>query len=275
MIMFLKNLFLTLSLGFSFIVLGQEKIEFSNEFSPETNFVSTTQTISKTELNFEGSEEVLERLKSKGYNNPTVTVDTNQMVLAYITGKSNKGSMPIEIKYLETGMAPDGVIRNGESLKGTYNQKDKIKLTELPDDSRLGLQKDLVLNMLNEGLSLELFNSGVLSIGDSVTMNSPMNIPLGSNQINLEIQYTYVLKRIESGKAFFESILVCVLKSDLPEIKLSATGGGFGKCTYDIANKRIVTKNSVLKMTMNAEIQSNLIMHMTQELTTNETTVFK
>jgi hypothetical protein len=30
-----------------------------------------------------------------------------------------------------------------------------------------------------------------------------------------------------------------------------------------------------LKMTMNAEIQSNLIMHMTQELTTNETTVFK
>lgn len=271
----MKNLFLTALLGITLTACGQDQIDFANEFQSKSEYVITTNSDTKTEVKFEASEDFINHLKSKGIDNPQITEESSVMKIAYITGSSEDGIMPIEIKYLETGMPQDGFIRNGESLKGTYSVKDKIKITELPDPSRIGMEINQLMTMMNDGFSIDLFNNGKMMVGDSVTVTSPMNIPLGPYQINIEFVNTYVLKSINSGIASFKITSICVLKSNYPQIKLSASGGGSGDCVYNSELKRVINKTSDLKLIMTAEIQDGVKMNMIQEMTTTEVTEIK
>ena len=271
----IKNHFLTLILGITLTACGQDQIDFANEFKPESEYVITTSSDTKTEVKFEASEDFINHLKSKGIDNPQITDESSVMKIAYITGSSNDSVIPIEIKYIETGMPQDGFIRNGESLKGTYSLKDKIKITELPDASRIGMEANQLMSMMSDGFSIDLFNKGKLSVGDSVTITSPLNIPLGQYQITIDIVNTYVLKSINSSNANFDITSTCILKSDYPQITLKASGGGSGSCVYNSAQKRMLSRTTDLKLTMTAEIQDGVKMNIIQEMTTIEETEIK
>jgi hypothetical protein len=271
----IKKHFLAVFLGITLTACGQDQIDFANEFKPESEYIVTTNTDSKTEVKFEGSEEFINHLKSKGIDNPQITEESSVMKIAYITENSNDGVIPIEIKYIETGMPQDGFIRNGESLKGIYSSKDKIKITQLPDTGRIEMEANQLMTMMSDGFSIDLFNNGKLSVGDSVIVTSPWNIPLGPYQINIEIVNTYVLKSIKSNNANFNIISTLILKSDYPEIKLSASGGGSGNCVYNSEQRRVLSKTSDLKLIMIAEIQDGVKINMIQEMSTKETTEIK
>jgi hypothetical protein len=271
----IKNYFFSVFLGITLTACGQEQIEFANEFKPESEYVITTISESKTEVTFEASENFMNHLKSKGIDNPQITEETSKMKIAYITGSEKDGNMPIEIKYLETGMPQDGFIRNGESLKGTYSSKNKIKITELPQRSNIEMEADQIKQLMSDGFSIDLFNNGKLKIGDSLTDKTPMNIPLGPYQITLDIVNTYILKSIVSGKANFDISSTYVLKSDYPEISLSASGGGSGNCFYDNVQRRVISKKSDLKLIMTAEIQDGVKIKMVVESITAEETEIK
>lgn len=271
----IKNHFLPVFLGIVLTACGQEQIDFANEFKPESEYIITTKSETKTEVTFEASEDFINHLKSKGINNPQITEEISEMKIAYITGSEKDGIMPIEIKYLETGKPQDGFIRNGESLKGTYSSKDRIKVTELPDESRIEMESNQIMSVMSDAFSIDLFNNGKLIIGDSVSVTSPMNIPLGPYQITLDLVNTYVLKSINSGKANFDISSTYVLKSDYPQISLSASGGGSGHCTYDNEQRRVISKNSDLKLIMTAKIQDGVKINMVLETTTTEATEIK
>jgi len=271
----IKNHFLTVLLGVALTACAPAQIEFANEFKPESEYVISTKSETKIEITFEASEDFINHLKSKGIENPQISEETSEMKIAYMTGSEKDGVMSMEIKYLETGMPQDGFIKNGESLKGTYSSKDKIKVTELPGESRIGMEANQLMLMMSDGFSIDLFNNGKLSVGDSTTVTTPMNIPLGPYQITIDIVNIYVLKSTNSGRANFDISSTCVLKSDNSQISISASGSGSGNCTYDIEQRRILSKNSNVKLIMTAEIQDNVKMNIFQEIKATETTEIK
>ena len=184
--------------------------------------------------------------------------------------------MPIEIKYLETGLPKDELIKNGQSIKGTYSLKDKIKVTDLPIDSVYGIGKNQLISSMNEKLSVDLFSSGKLTVGDSVTIKSPLSWAFGPSQFSIDVMNTYVLKNIASGKANFDIFTTYVYKPDYPE-KLSASGNGSGNCVYDMEQRRIVSKNSSLRVviTVHATKGTTYTIKRVSETTSFETTEVK
>lgn len=271
----LKNLFLTISIGFILTACGQEEIDFINKLNSESEYLVSTKTETKMKVTYDAPEEFLNYLKSKGQENPQISEQISEMKIKYITGVEKNGVMPIEIKYLETGMPQDGFIRNGESLRGTYSFKDNIKITEIPQHNSLDMEKKQLMKLLGDGFSIDFFDNSSVKLGDSIKVNSPLNIPVGPYQINFNVVNTYILKGINSGKANFDIYTTCELKSNYPQISLTASGGGTGNCIFDIKNKKIVNRKTVLKLSMTMEVQDNIKMNLIQESTTNESTLIK
>jgi hypothetical protein len=271
----MKNVLLTTLIGFVLTACGQEKIEFINQFNSESEYLVSTKTLTKMKVSYDASEEFINYLKSKGTENPQVSEEISNMKINYITGVEKNGIMPIEIKYLETGKPQDGFIRNGESLRGTYSIKDKIKINEIPRKISAEMDDNQIMKLMGDSFSLEFFNNGNVKIGDSVKTNSPLNIPIGPYQISFNVFNTYILKSINSEKAFFDIHTVCELNSNFPQISLTASGGGSGKCTLDIKNKKVVEKKTELKLIMNMEIQKNVKMKLIQETQSEESTTIR
>lgn len=271
----MKKLFLTTLIGFVLTACGQEEIDFVNKLNSESEYLVSTKTETKMKVTYDASEEFINYLKSKGQENPQISEQISEMKIKYITGIEKNGIMPIEIKYIETGMPQDGFIRNGESLRGTYSFKDNIIISEIPRKNSLEMEEKQLMKLLGDGFSLDFFDNGKVNIGDSVKASSPLNIPVGPYQINFNVVNTYVLKSIKSGKASFDIYTTCELKSNYPQISLAASGGGSGNCIYDINNKKIVNRKTELKLIMNMEIQNNVKMNLIQETTTDESTTIK
>ncbi len=271
----MKKVLLTTLIGFVLTACGQEEIDFVNKLNSESEYLVSTKIETKMKVTYDASEEFINYLKSKGKENPQVSEEISYMKIKYITGKEKNGIMPIEINYLETGKPQDGFIRNGESLRGTYSFKDNIKITEIPRKISPEMEDNQIMKLLGDGFSLDFFDNGKIKIGDSIKANSPLNIPIGPYQINFNILNTYILKSIKSGKAYFDIHTVCELKSNFPQINLTASGGGSGNCTLDIYNKKIVDRKTGLKLIMNMEIQNNVKMNLIQETTTDESTMIK
>lgn len=271
----MKIVLLTTLIGFVLNACGQEKVELVNKFNSETEYLVSSKFETKMKVTYDASEEFINYLKSKGTENTKVSEDISNMKINYITGVEKNGIMPIEIIYLETGKPQDGFIRNGESLKGTYSLKDKIKINEIPRKNTSEMDDNQIMKLLGDGLSLDFFDNGKVQIGDSVKTNSPLNIPIGSYQISFNVLNTYILKSIYSDKAHFDIHTVCELNSNLPQISLTASGGGSGQCTLDIKNKKIVDKKTVLKLIMNMEIQKDIKLNLVQEIKSEEITIIK
>jgi hypothetical protein len=272
----MKNLTITFIFLYSaFTACSQDPIEFSNIFKPVSEYVITSISEIEMSVTIEGSDEFIAHLKSKGINNPQITQQNSEMIIGYITGKEADGVMTIELKYLETGMPQDGYIRNGESLKGTYSRKDKIKIKELPDPDRIGSESDVMMTMMSEGLSIDLFENEKLAIGDSVKITSPMNIPIGPYNAELEIINTYFLESLESEIASFSIKLDCILKSNYPDVNLSASGGGSGSCTFNITQQRIIEKSYDLDLDMSVDLQNNASMIIHQKMKSSDSTTIK
>lgn len=271
----MKKVLLTTIIGFVLTACAQEEIDFVNKLNSESEYLVSTKIETKMKVTYDASEEFINYLKSKGKENPQVSEEISNMKIKYITGKEKNGIMPIEINYLETGKPQDGFIRNGESLRGTYSFKDNIKINEIPRKISPEMEDNQIMKLLGDGFSIDFFDNGKVKIGDSIKVNSPLNIPIGPYQISFNVINTYILKSINSGKAYFDIRTVCKLNSDFPQISLTASGDGSGQCTLDIINKKIVDKKTELKLIMNMEIQKDVKVEMIQETISDESTTIK
>jgi hypothetical protein len=75
----------------------------------------------------------------------------------FITGKEKNGTMPIEIKYLETGRPQDDIIKNGDLLRGTYSYKNNIKINEIPRKIDYEVDENQVMKLLGDFFSIDFF----------------------------------------------------------------------------------------------------------------------
>lgn len=264
-------------IGLNFTVFSQTQIEFSNEFKPESEYHLTSTTVNEMAISFKAPEAFLNHLKSTGQEIDQVTKEKTTIKTITYTGTEKDGVIPIEVKYLETGKQQDGVVRVGESLKGTYT-KDKVSITELPDVSRIEeieIAREDFMNFMSDAFSLDLFDKGKLSVGESVTIITPLNVPIGPYQFTIDLESTYTLLKTKSKKAEFTIVSKVEMSSDFPEVKFEAIGDGSGKCSYDFKNKRIISRTTELAIAMTAKFSEDVEMTIIQKATTLETTKIK
>jgi hypothetical protein len=271
-----KTIFaLNILLGIALCSSAQNQIEFANEFMPKSKYVVTTNTHTIYDLTYDASEDFMRHLQAKGKNATEHEESTSTSKLVYKTGRSSNGQIPIAITYVKTGLSQDGLIRDGETVKATYNTKDKIVITQMPDESRADGALEQVMTMMSDGFSADLFNTGMLAVGDSVTLVTPLSFPTPSLPIQLDMSTTYKLKSIQAGKAYLDITSIFKLDALHPSMNLGITGGGTGHCIYDIAKRRIIDRTNNTKLVMEIQMSRELNIIMVQETTTVESTVIK
>lgn len=114
-------------------VFAQNEFTFKVHYNPETNYNQSIQQNSETNIRYIGSEEVMQKLKEKGIQNPTLTnsKSTNNLILK--TGKLSKiKSFPLTIEFAKTisnevkKTIPDGTIIYGSGTIDNLPKLDSI-----------------------------------------------------------------------------------------------------------------------------------------------------
>lgn len=269
----MKNLIiLTLSLSVFLInINAQEIVEFKNEFLSETEYIQETISTNHIDLEFFGSEDFLHHLESKNIENPQTIIDTSYMKIAYRTGKSKNNVFPIEIEYINAGQ--NEILKNGDKVFGTYGKNTSLKLNDLSNKNLGEDDKKQFLNTLEYGFSTELFEGKKMNIGDTLFTTSPMIFPIAGTQLELIIESTYKLTKVDRGIAHFDITQSCKANSVHPEITLTASGKGKGYCTYSIKERRILLNSTSLTLKMLAKMTNGVEIKINQTSSFDSSTV--
>ncbi|MDD2983161.1 MAG: hypothetical protein PHQ74_07220 [Crocinitomicaceae bacterium] len=273
----MKNILLYLSsvLIFAMNSYSQPEIEFINKYVNGKEYHQQTTTTSDSEVKYSGSKKILKYLKSQNIENPQKTSEESVLEIIYRIGSKEENISKLEIEYVETGNTKeDAILKKGDKIYGTIDDKNKIELTDLSNDSIYGEEKAQLLSIFEYGFAIDIFNGKTMKIGDTLVKNNSMKIPISENVLDLAIINVYQLKKIKNGIAYFDITQKTSFNSDLTEISLSAKGNGKGKCEYDIKQMHILKSESALnlrmflKMDKGIEITVNL-----KSITSSNTTI--
>lgn len=237
----MKKTFLLLFILGTILNYGQSNqvLDFKLGFSPQTNYNQTTNTSSEFQLSYEGSKELLEMLKEKGVENPTITKSSADMESVLKTGKIDaQGNFPVIIEYLKSvdgngkTIIPSGTLLYGKGSLSALPKLDSIVAKDL--DETL---KNTIFQLVQSTFAQLALPEKKLKVGESFLQETPLRMPVGGLNINMTIKTTYHLKEIVGKNAFFDVDQVYtanVLDTDKNNITVSGTGTG--KFIYDIPN---------------------------------------
>lgn len=255
---------------------AQNEIDFKNEFLSSKEYIQETTTTNVIEVKYSGSEDFLNYLKSKNIENPQNIENNSTMKIAYRTGEANNNIFPIEIEYIETGQTdPNAFLKNGDKVFGTYGPNNSLKLTDLSNERLNSEDKNQFLGILESGFSIELFKGKKMKIGDTLITKSPMSFPIAGTQLDLIIESTYKLHKIKNEIAYFNITQLCKVNSVHPEVTLTATGGGNGKCTYSIKENHFLSNTTKLDINMVSIMPNGIKFEIVQKSTSNSVTEIK
>jgi hypothetical protein len=234
-----KNLLFILLL-IPFLNFGQSNqvLYFKISFAPETIYTQTTQNSSNSELTYLGSEELLEKIKNKGVENPTKVKNEMNLESVFKTGKlGSDGNFPIIIEYVKSvdkdgkTLIPSGTLIYGKSTTSGMPKLDSIASKGLDENF-----KNTLFQTVQSAFSQLDLPEKKLKIGESFTKETPLTIPIAGINFEMVITTTYKLNNIVNTNAFFDMVQVYTLKITDTKFDINATGNGIGKLTYNIPN---------------------------------------
>lgn len=237
----MKKLFLLLFISITYLNYGQNNqvLDFKIHFKPQTNYKQSMLSESEYELNYEGSQEILETLKSSGIKNPTITKNTTLVESVLKTGKTNsEGNFPVTIEYLKTldnngnTIIPSGTIIYGKGSTSSLPKLDSIVAKGVDE-----MLKNSIFQTAQSSFAQIALPEKKLKIGESFSQENPINIPVGALNIDMLITTIYKLQSITANKAYFDinqAYTARVTSENLNNI--TASGMGTGKLIYDIPN---------------------------------------
>jgi hypothetical protein len=204
---------------------------------------------SKTILKYEGTKEIIDRLLSKGYTNPSVVESESNIQTITNTDKTNS-SNTFNIQF-EINQSKDSQTRNGEIVEKENSELKNIKLfghcsvgAKTKIDSVTGENineslKNLFIQTFGSLNDVVSFPEKCLKVGDTFSQESPIEMPMaGSNPIKLNVTTKYTLIKKENKLAFFdiEQIYKLTNSSEKTQVEISVKGTGKGNVTVDTEN---------------------------------------
>lgn len=244
----------------SFTAIAQEELVFKSVYKPNKVYTTSLLSLTKTSLDFSGSEEMLEKMKSNGMQNPFLFTGSNEFVSTTTTGSLTKeGTIPARIQYdkmkIVQNMGGEEKIEEnsmtGMIIEGKYNSQNKLSIDTMISEKVSEEIKTSLKSTLENVQENIKFPQEPMHIGDTFLQKVPMQIPLaGLNPMNMEVTSVYKLIDIKNGKAQFYIVQDVSFDMNNNKADISATGKGSGTLEFDIDNFFINKFETELNMDM-------------------------
>ena len=95
-----------------------------------------------------------------------------------------------------------------------------------------------------------------MKIGKSVSIETPLSIPVAGLTIDMGITTNYKLLSITNDVADFDVTQVYTMKSKITKYTIKATGSGKGKLLYDVLNNYFLRYQVDIEMGMNMKLDN-------------------
>jgi hypothetical protein len=259
----MKNTVLLFLIFLPFFNYGQspkEVLDFKIGYTPQTLYKQIVEQSSDSELLYIASEELLEKLKSKGIQNPTLSKNISIMESVLKTGTTAKdGNFPVVIEFVKISnsenkvIIPNGTLIYGKASTSTMPTLDSIVSKDMNESF-----KKTFLQTVQSMFSQIALPEQKMKVGESFSQKTPLTIPMAGNSIEMEITTIYKLISMTDKSANFDVVQEYVAKIALDEGKfnINAGGSGKGKLIYDIPN-HFATKFT-LDIGLNFEVKQDL-----------------
>lgn len=235
---------------------AQSKNEFQLkvQYNPETSYDQIMDQTSHLEMKYSGDPEIMQKLKDKGIQNPTINDNHSIVESVYKTGKlSAKKDFPLTIEFLKTTNSdnkiaiPDGTIIYGKGTLGSTPTMDSIVSKGLSEEL-----KKSILQTLQATFAQINIPERKVKLGEVFALDTPLSIPISGMQLDMTITTTYKLLSLKNNVADFDISQVYTMKSSTTKFPINATGTGKGKLLYDVIH------NFNLKYQMDMEMSANV-----------------
>jgi len=243
-----------------FNALGQAQNEvlFKSVFHPNTEYITTMITTSKSEVKFDGSKEMLENLKANGVQNPILVESSNSVVSSIKTQEllsDDTFDAVMTYQKVHTIQTQNGQSTQQKSplegmrIEGKYDSNNKFKVdTIIGENINEALRTTLTSTLENVQEQIK-FPDYPLKQGDTFNQTLPMTIPVaGVQNVQVVIKTDYLLKEIENDLATFDITQTVELEMDIENSTITATGNGTGISQYSISKEFITKYESNLTM---------------------------
>ncbi|MDA9774304.1 hypothetical protein N9B82_05045 [Saprospiraceae bacterium] len=228
-----KSIFsIVLSLAY-FVSFGQTTIDFKVGYLPNLDYTLTQKQLTETNVQYRASKDILANFKKNGIENPTISQDTSLLKSESKTGKLTNNTFTIDTEILESSTATLGAGTKfyGKSVDGN-TVIDSISSPDMTSEMKQALLPT-VQNMMNQ----IKYPNRTLAIGESFVQDNPFTLPIGDLVVEIEINSTYTLSKVQNGYGYFELVQVYVIKSASKDYDLHVNGNGAGTLQYDIENQ--------------------------------------
>lgn len=215
-------------------------------------------TSSKSEVKFDGSDEMLENLKSNGVQNPIIIEGSSSFTSSIKTQElSPDGSFDAIMTYqkVKSTQAQNGQSTqkdsplNGMRIEGKYDSNNMFKVdTIIGNGVNSALRTTLTSTLENVQEQID-FPDYPLKPGDTFNQTMPMTIPVaGVQNVQIVVKTEYLLKEIKGDIATFDITQNVELNMDVEGSSIFASGEGTGVSHYSISKEFITKYESNLTM---------------------------
>ncbi|TDS52416.1 hypothetical protein [Myroides indicus] len=250
---------------------SQEKIDFKVGYLPNLDYTLSQKQISENTIKYIASDEVLQSLKDRGVENPTVKKDTTILKSISKTGRIEGNAFPVNIELLES---TNPTLLSGTKFFGKYiDQKiriDSIFSTTMTNEEKMTLRMTME-SMLNQ---VEYPNRKI-KVGESFKQNNPISMPIGNIVIELDINSTYTLTNISDGIGYFNLDQIYTLKTEIENYEIKVNGKGNGQIQYDIEQQFFTKYFLEMEMNLKMDLDPFSIELQTKSITDQTTEIKK
>lgn len=254
----------------------KDEVVFRSQYKPETNYRNVMEMTSKNDITYLGSDEFISRLREAGVANPTKSEQITIIKSAIQTNTSKDGKrFPIRMKITDATMNNvKNEVLNGITFVGSCGYTGLPKFDAIESSKLSADEEASVLEIIQNTFTQLDIPETTVRVGDSFSQIRPFNLPMGDQKLAMDIKIDYKLISITNNTANFDLQIFYTFNIDGNNKTLSATGGGIGKMTYDVANFYITSYQSdsdimmlVKKDKFDIEIKTKSISKLTSTIT--------
>jgi hypothetical protein len=236
------------------IAQTQNELVFKIQYNPETKYDQTINQTTHVEMKYSAEPELIQKLKEKGIQNPTITDNHSVIESVLKTGKlTNKTYFPLTIEFLSTTNSnnktqiPDGTIIYGKGTIGNLPTLDSIVSNGLSEE-----YKKTMMQTMQSFFSQINIPERKVKVGDVFALDTPLSIPIAGIQLDMTMTTNYKLISIKNNIADFDISQVYTMTTNSTKFNINLTGAGTGKLLYDVVN------NFNLKYQTDIEMAANM-----------------
>lgn len=229
---FLRVLFLIIILSLN--VHPQDKVVFKIRYLPDTKYIETMALNSESEVHFQGSEEFMQNLKSRGVQNPAKVNKQSSFETILKTGKlTDETHFPLTLEIVKSDLGdsksivPDSTIIFGHGSLNNMPQLDSISSRGMDEKLKITL-----LQTMQSIFSQVTMPEKEMKIGDEYSHEAPLSIPIAGLNIKMTIKTNYKLLSILKGIADFDITQDYTFNTESDKDTIKAAGKGKGKLLY-------------------------------------------